>query len=234
MFDRFSLKSLLWSLVGAAAIFVVIHQVWKADGFWLNLATESVGIVVTVWIVDGFVKRHHEQQWLAVERRVKQDIASLVSDIIFDLRRRLRIRIGLDSVIDDIVEESDLLTSMMKMANAWAKEDIRQQIWKLDVDEVRDLRRELLAMASRVERVFALYQPRLSAALQESLMDLREKLNLSAVRLDLFIDRIIERELAEKGPSSETEAWKTMWASGFAASVTSLVVTLNRTADLVA
>ena len=47
-------------LAGAA---FAVNQWWDAQGFFVNVATELLGIVVTVAYVDWVLKRHEQQRW---------------------------------------------------------------------------------------------------------------------------------------------------------------------------
>ena len=48
----------------------------EADGFFLNLATELVGIVVTVAYVDWVLRVHEEEKWAGTEKRIENRLTA--------------------------------------------------------------------------------------------------------------------------------------------------------------
>lgn len=73
----------IWKLyIPLAGLFLVslaLHRWWPADGFFLNLSTEVIGIVITVTYVEKTLKALEVQRWSAVELTVKSRLMALLS-----------------------------------------------------------------------------------------------------------------------------------------------------------
>jgi hypothetical protein len=68
--DRYFITRLLIPLLVAFAISVGLHLWLNWDGFFLNLTTELIGIVLTVAYVDLILKRRDAQRWEIPQARV--------------------------------------------------------------------------------------------------------------------------------------------------------------------
>jgi len=57
-------------LTVGAAISLLVSLRWQAEGFFGNVATELIGIIVTVFFVDQVVRRRQEELWRPVTGRL--------------------------------------------------------------------------------------------------------------------------------------------------------------------
>ena len=65
---------------------LAIHGCWEAGGFFINLSTELLGIVLTVAYVDWVLKTHRSAQWAGAESRIGDRLEVLVNGIISSVR----------------------------------------------------------------------------------------------------------------------------------------------------
>ena len=69
-----------------ASIFIVIAFKSPADGFWMNLGTELIGVLFTALVVDYLIERHQSAQWKGYKSRGEIRCRTLCNAIISSLR----------------------------------------------------------------------------------------------------------------------------------------------------
>ena len=77
---------LVMPLGAAAALSVLVHLRWPADGFFLNLAAGFVGSLVTVGYVDWILRRHERELWKEADSRIQARLSKLASTTITGIR----------------------------------------------------------------------------------------------------------------------------------------------------
>ena len=80
---------LVLPIVGLILIAISLNQCWPAQGFFINLATELIGIVVTIAYVDWLIRKHEQSKWSGTEKRVRRRIQTCANSINTRLRRIL-------------------------------------------------------------------------------------------------------------------------------------------------
>lgn len=80
------LIQLVLTLVAAAAMAILVHLRWPADGFFLNLAAGFVGSLVTVGYIDWILKRHEQERWSEADSRINARLIVLASATITGVR----------------------------------------------------------------------------------------------------------------------------------------------------
>ena len=83
-------KELFFPLLIVFVISVIFHWCLEWDGFFLNLSTELIGIVVTVGYVDHILKKHEARKWRIprsrVNHRLKQFVDRSINDYLYSLQ----------------------------------------------------------------------------------------------------------------------------------------------------
>ena len=203
MLDRISLKTLLWSLAGAAAAFLALHQFWNADGFWLNLSTEFIGIVVTVWIVDRIVKRQADAEWLQADQRIQKRLDMLVCNILIEITSWVRIRKEKHSPRDENSPLEPWLASDDIMAGmaGLEVEFIAAGLECLGHSRISDFRHRLTSEMNEVQQFTDRHRDRLKATELSSLLALEDSLQAALVTL-----AVMQNYCSDEGlPVSERE-----------------------------
>ena len=89
-------------LVSLFVISIFIHTQWKADGFFINLSTEVIGILVTVFYVDWIIQQYEKSKWQSADKKINERLIILLNGII------TRIRTGLEIDFELLNEEKML------------------------------------------------------------------------------------------------------------------------------
>jgi hypothetical protein len=76
-------------LLGISSVAIFLHTRWEAGGFFLNLATELIGILVTIGYVDWILRHHEKQKWLSTDIRVSNRLRNILNATVSSLRRGL-------------------------------------------------------------------------------------------------------------------------------------------------
>lgn len=69
-----------------SVISIVLNRYIDTDGFLMNLATEIIGIFVTVIFVDKIIKNYEDEKWKGVEYKIKKYVQILINATISSVR----------------------------------------------------------------------------------------------------------------------------------------------------
>lgn len=89
--DKKLLLNVALPLSALAIVSIVLHIILGWDGFFLNLSTELIGIIVTVGFVDYVIKKRETEMRVPADQRVKQRILELSNAWITIIRTALGI-----------------------------------------------------------------------------------------------------------------------------------------------
>jgi hypothetical protein len=101
--DKQIIIKLILPLSLFASLSVAINNYFELDGFFINLATELIGIIVTVLYVDFIIKKRETEKWNNVEKKVSHALRTLVNATISTIRTSFGY--GID-IIDYKIEEA--------------------------------------------------------------------------------------------------------------------------------
>lgn len=73
-------------LIFFSSICIFISNYFSFDGLLVNLATEVLGIILTVYFVDRIIRNYENEKWRGVEIKLKKYIQVLVNAIISSIR----------------------------------------------------------------------------------------------------------------------------------------------------
>lgn len=166
-----------------------MNLLWEADGFFVNLATEIIGIILTISYVNWVLETHEKRRWQTTNVRVMNRLLILLNGVISGIRNGLRIP-------PDIVDESVFKTGDIKAIN---KEVVRTaleiifpaiypQIISLQEESWRKLAGNLRNSNHQVIAFLDMFQNRLSPDQISTLLDIQEKLERSLIFYETFPD----------------------------------------------
>jgi len=183
-------KRLVLPLILLIIIAVFIHIFFKkADGFFLNLSTELIGILITICYVDWILREHEHQRWLSTDNRIIDRLQILLNATISGLRDGLCF--GID-VFDERARNS-------RNAYAAHKDVIRvgehiispaalSRVKALDQAGWTKLARHIQKSHNSVLSFLNLFQNRLSPNQISYLLDMQESLDKSLTYYTIFPD----------------------------------------------
>lgn len=98
-------------LVIVSILLIVLNNYNDFDGLTLNLATEIIGIVVTIIYVDIMIQRHNSKKWELVNRELMNHMFRLSNVFISSLRSSFGISheeyLDLFSIMDGEMDEEE-------------------------------------------------------------------------------------------------------------------------------
>jgi hypothetical protein len=170
-----------------AAIFM--NFVWEAQGFFLNLATELVGILITISYVDWILRHHEKLKWLPTDTRIANRLRILLNATISSIRSGLGFS---DEVIDARVTATLNLVAIHKDIIRVAEQIIAPEaltrIQALNQDAWKSLARQIQNAHNGVLTFINVFQSRLSPDQICNLLDLQESLSNSLTYYTVFPD----------------------------------------------
>ncbi len=185
--SRGFLTRLVLPLVVIFGVAILVHRVWKADGFFLNLATELVGILITICYVDWILRQHEKQKWLPTDVRITNRLRNLLNSTIIGIRDGLgcgpevidnRVMPTLDTIAihKDIIRVAEHVIAPTALHRVQA---LDQNGWNLLARHIQNAHNGVLAFLNA-------FQARLSPDQISDLLDLQESLSNSLTLYALF------------------------------------------------
>lgn len=200
MRNRFVTQLVVPLLVGAG-LFMLLHRLWPADGFFLNVSAGFVGSLVTVGYVDWILRRHDAERWQVADSRINGQLSRLASATITGVR----VSFGVD--FEMLHPDLDVMRKeMLRIAkevlipiadgkiSAWD-----QAAWRQFAIHLRETHRECGVLLDR-------FGHRLTPNTVALLLDLQSQLESARGFYLLFPDvvGVDPTELAKEGRVSET------------------------------
>jgi hypothetical protein len=187
-------------------IAIAIHRKWPADGFFLNLATELVGILVTVLYVDWVLSKHDKLSKHPTELRVNNRILTFINEVV------LHIRTGL-SISADVFDQNamvkgnpvDLSHEVMRVADQVIKPNLLRHVRELDQIGWQRLLRSISSADESSRELVRTFQMHMSAEQLPLLIDIQNALFQCAIFPSTFPDvlGVEDFEFGDKGPSPD-------------------------------
>jgi hypothetical protein len=84
--DKKYVVMLVVPLVIVSVITLIINWIFPLDGFFINLSTEIIGIILTVVYVDLIIRRHEKMKWKNVNQRVSEQLIIMVNSVLSSIR----------------------------------------------------------------------------------------------------------------------------------------------------
>lgn len=174
-------------LISLFAISIFIHTQWEADGFFINLSTEVIGILVTVFYVDWIIQQYEKRKWQPADKKINERLIILLNGII------TRIRTGLD--IDfDILDEEKMLhqdivvghKELMRVAKDVIYPIVFQRIKILDEKAWKTLHEQTKNSYNSLLSFLNAFQGRLDPDQIADLLDLQDALSKSLTFYSVF------------------------------------------------
>jgi len=168
------LKLALPLLVLASAT-IWFHFRTDTDGFLLNLATELIGITITIAYVDWVLKAHEKKVWMGTSVRIAERLRTLANASVSGLRSSLGF--GADILDDAIIQSGDLgkiNKEVMRIGLHVLQPRLRTRLEALDVQGWRALAAHLQGTWGEAERLLQ-FGHRLESEDIELLFDLQEE-----------------------------------------------------------
>jgi hypothetical protein len=161
----------------------------EADGFFLNLTTELIGILITVFYVEWIIRRHENQRWLSTDERVIKRMRILLNSTITGLRSGLNFGVDvLDEQVGYSLDEYAMHKDIMRVGEHIIKPAVLSRVRALDQAGWAKLAQQIQNSHNSVISFLNLFQNRLRPDQISDLLDLQEFLNNSLTCYSVFPD----------------------------------------------
>lgn len=184
------LKRLVFPLLVLFSLAIVVHVYWiKADGFFLNLATELIGILITICYVDWILREHEQQRWLSTDSRIANRLQILLNATISGLRRGLGF--GTDVLNEQTIyslDEYAMHKDVMRVGEHIIKPSAQSRVKALDKIGWVKLAEQIQNSHNGVQSFLNAFQNRLTPNQISDLLYLQDALAKSLTSYTTFPD----------------------------------------------
>lgn len=204
------MKINLWTrlvipLLLLSILMIFVHKFWEGDSFFLNLATELVGILITICYVDWILREYEKRRWLSTDERIAWRLRILLNAIISGLRDGLGF--GIDVLDERVVISSDkyaMHKDVMRVGEHVIVPAALGRIQKLDQNGWKKLVLHIQNSLNDVQVFLNMFQTRLIPNQISDILDLQESLSNSLTHYSIFPDIMGVSE--DKLPQTRTPA----------------------------
>jgi len=191
--------TLVVPLTGLAAVALAIHAVWDWDGLLVNVATEVLGIIITVAYVDWILRRHESARWQGTQERLGQRLQVFVNYTISSMRTAFGI--DMRALNQNILAMGDVKLAEQELSR-FSRESLepglRSLLQDMDAASWPNLARSLQSIAARADEILDRYSWQLNPRQVELLLDVQ-----SAAQAAPYL-WVVFPELAGTDPSTVT------------------------------
>lgn len=174
-------------LASLFAISMFIHKQWEADGFFINLSTEVIGILITVFYVDWIIQQHEKRKWQSADQKINERLIILLNGIITRIRTSLEI--DFDLLNDEKMLYQDLVVGhkeLMRVAKDVIHPIVFQRIKMLDEKAWKTLHEQTKSSHNSLLSFLNVFQGRLDPDQIADLLDLQDALSKSLTFYTIF------------------------------------------------
>ncbi len=182
---------LVLPLAGLAFASLLLHTQVPADGLFINVATELLGIVVTVAYVDWVLKTHERNRWLGTSSRVASRMRTFATAAVSGLRATLGFGVGI--LDESILRKNDAglaSAEVMRVGVKLLAPALRSRLGTLDTNGWKALAEHVQSVWREAERLQDQFGRYLEPAEQEMLLDIQQALDSSLLLWRTFPDVI--------------------------------------------
>ena len=198
------------ALLAAASIW--LNSIRSMDGFFLNLATELIGIIVTVAYVDWIIKAHERKSWEGTSSRIADRLRVLSNATTSGIRSSLGY--GVDILNDAVMRSGDLKRmneEVMRIGIHVLQPSLRSRLEALDVKGWKSLAEHLQGTWRETERLLDRFSQHLEPMDLELLLDLQQEIQNSLTFWSTFPDIVGVPDQDLPTTRSDTVALKSAW-----------------------
>jgi hypothetical protein len=176
-------------LACAFALSIGLHFLWPAAGFFINLSTVPIGIIVTVFYVDWILARHEQMRWQVMDKRIAARMKTLLNAMVSSIRVSLNFGPKIiDPFVQDPLNPDDLHAAVMSAAGRVVQPALYQRIAAFTPADWQRLQRQILPVHNAILQFLNAFHARLSPEQNAKLLDMEEALTQSLIAYQTFPD----------------------------------------------
>lgn len=145
--DKQIFKKLILPLSLLTIMSFILNCFFSFYGFFINLSTELISIIITVLYVDYIIKKRELENWINVEKQVSGELRIYINATISTIRTAFNIDIfnlikypiNIDAMNQELIKFSKEIlepNTLKKVSN------INQNEWKIFINQILNLRNE--------------------------------------------------------------------------------------------
>jgi hypothetical protein len=176
--DKRLFRKLVLPLVLLALVSLGAHFLWDVDGLLVNIATEVLGIVITVAYVDWIVRRHDTDTWRGTDSRVRDRIEIFINGALSGVRSALGF--GSDMLVDVTLQAGDVGAAhreVLRISEHVVEPQALTRIAGMDAKGWKRLVRHLQNTAAAADSLLDRFDSRLRPKQIELLLDIQQQAN---------------------------------------------------------
>lgn len=229
--DKHIITRLFIPLVTLAVLSIILNTFVEFNGFFINLATELIGIILTVMYVDYIIKKREAEKWENVENKISQALSTLVNATISTVRTAFGY--GID-IIDYEVERAVLLNptkninlmhkELMRISKEILEPTALERISILDQKGWMSFIKGLQYLYGSADKFLTVHGAKLTPKQYELLIEFQEALNKIIIPYTTFPDIIgVPDDKLPKGTRTPADEMKSVLNESLAKDIRNLL-----------
>jgi len=182
------LKRLVLPLLFLFCVMITVNVFWEAGGFFINLSSELLGMLIMLIYIDWILRQHEKQRWLPIDKRITSRLQILLNKTISGLRDCL----GFGDVFDKSIGVSfDVYTihkDMMHVGEDVIAPAALSRVQALNQSEWAKLARHIQDLHNDFLTFLNIFQTRLTPDQISDILDIQESLDKSLLYYSIFPD----------------------------------------------
>lgn len=171
--SRYLMKYLILPLFISFWVVLLISYPW--EGFWVNLSTTLLGILITVTLIDYILRKHEARRWYGTRNKIYNRVMRFANNT----TRHIRITFGFGMNIfnTNITPTSDTARlETIRITKTHLIPNIETRIWRMDQQEWINFISGLESIKKENERFFELFGSALEPEIFSLLLSIGEQI----------------------------------------------------------
>lgn len=177
-----------------AALSIVLSIMVESDGFFVNLASELIGIIITVIYVDWIIKKNENEKWQKVDNKISHAIRILINDTIGTIRESfgygtdiINCHVG-EAFAADPKNLKLMYDELIRISKEILEPNALNKVNLLKKEERQALMERLQSLYETDIKLLTIYGPKLSAEQYEILIEIQEIMGDIIVHYSIWPD----------------------------------------------
>lgn len=191
---------------------LVLNYYFQMDGFFINLSTSLLEIIITVAYVDWIIRKREFKRWEGVDKRISYYIRVFINATISSVRDSLDYDINIFdyytlSISSQAGKEYLMDEEVIRISREILEPNIENKIIMWDQDNWKRFIKLMKDIWDEGDRIVSTYSDKLSPNQYEIMLDIREKVRSIFGIYTTFIDfaGVIDENLPKRENSYPIE-----------------------------
>lgn len=169
---------LVLPLAAVAALAIVAHDQSPAEGFFLTVAAQAIGVVITVAYVDWIIRHHEEVRWRGTDQGISTRLQHLSTNTVTGVRVAFGFNTEVfDQPLMETTRPEAIRGEVMRVALHILVPATEERIGRLDAAAWNSLCTHLEAMSRESGVLLDRFGARLRPRVVQGLLDLQQSLD---------------------------------------------------------